>query len=325
MMPNGRAALRRPSGTKGERGVIQSVAFAGLGSVGAIYAQLAARCAEVPCFGVVGDAQSYMQRPVSVNGERLTIPLRTAEQGGEKADLLIVAVKWYALETVLEETAPFVGENTVILSLLNGVTSEETIARRFPQARVLPAFGSGIDSNRTGREVNMNRRGQIVFGPAVPGRDDEAVEAVRAYFERAGIPHEVRRDMLRPLWWKLMVNVGMNQVSAVMGLPYGPFRESAEAMARMHRAQREVVAVARAQGIGMDETDIARWDAQLAGLSEAGMSSTLQDVRACRKTEVELYGEEVCRQGEALGVPTPENRRLVNEIHNLESAYLLRI
>lgn len=300
--------------------MIGSVAFVGLGSVGAIYAQRALRCGEVPCFAVVREKESFRERPVSVNGERLPVALRLPEETGEAVDLLIVAVKWHALADALEEAAPAVGEHTIVISLLNGISSERVIAERFPQARVLYAFGSGIDSNRVGRDVRMNRLGKIVFGSGT-GEEDADVQAVRAYFERASIPHEVSRDMLHQMWWKLMVNVGMNQVSAVMDLNFGRFRQSEEAMNRMRMAQREVIAVANAQGIPMDGEDMAKWERQLSGLSADGLSSTLQDVRARRKTEVELYGGEICRLGAIWGVPTPVNAELVRQIHELERQF----
>ena len=300
--------------------MIGSVAFSGLGSVGAIYAQLASRQKDVPCFAVVRETESFGRQPVSVNGERLDIPLRTPEQVHAAADLILIAVKWHALADALEQIAPAVGPGTVILSLLNGISSEQVIARRFPQASVLYAFGSGIDSNRVGRAVRMNRRGRIVFGPRTEGQEADTA-AVQAYFERAGIPHEVSCEMQRELWWKLMVNVGMNQVSAVMDLNFGDFRRSEEALCRMRRAQREVIAVANAQGIAMDERDIGRWERQLAGLSADGLSSTLQDVRAHRKTEVELYGGEICRLGEILGVPTPVNAELLRRIREIEASF----
>lgn len=300
--------------------MVRSVAFAGIGSVGAIYAELALQHADVPCFAVVKDKSSYEERPVSVNGQRLNIPLKTPQEG-ERIDLVMIAVKWGGLEDVLEQLAPFIGEGTIILSLLNGVNSESVIAARFPQARVLPAMCSGIDSNRQGRAVRMNRRGKIVFGE-FNGEQSENVQAVAQYFEQTGIPFETPEDMLHRMWWKLMVNVGMNQVSAVTGLDYEGVRTNPDAMDQMHRAQREVIAIANALGIMMDERDIEEWDRQLMTLSCHGMSSTLQDIRARRKTEVELYGGEICQLGCRLGVPTPENERLVARIKEIEGLYL---
>lgn len=300
--------------------MVRSVAFAGIGSVGAIYAELALQHADVPCFAVVKDKSSYEERPVSVNGQRLNIPLKTPQEG-ERVDLVMIAVKWVGLEDVLEQLAPFIGEGTIILSLLNGVNSESVIAARFPQACVLPAMCSGIDSNRQGRAVRMNRRGKIVFGE-FNGEQSENVQAVAQYFEQTGILFETPEDMLHRMWWKLMVNVGMNQVSAVTGLDYEGVRTNPDAMDQMHRAQREVIAIANALGIMMDERDIEEWDRQLMTLSCHGMSSTLQDIRARRKTEVELYGGEICQLGCRLGVPTPENERLVARIKEIEGLYL---
>lgn len=300
--------------------MIRSVAFAGIGAVGAIYAELALRYKDVPCFAVVRDKASYAERPVSVNGRLMDIPLRTPQEG-KPVDLVVVAVKWNALDDVLDQLKPFVGAETIILSLLNGVSSEAVIESHFPQAKVLLAMCSGIDSSRESRAVSMRRRGKIVLGEADGSRSD-AVNAVGEYLERADIPFEIPEDMLHQMWWKLMVNVGMNQVSAVTGLDYEGVRTNPEVMEQMHRAQREVIAVANAQGIPMDEHDIEAWDRQLAGLSCCGISSTLQDIRARRKTEVEIYGETICRLGKALGIPTPENERLVRRIREIEKSYL---
>lgn len=300
--------------------MIRSVAFAGIGSVGAIYAELALACNQASCFAVVRDRVSYEERPVSVNGKRLEIPLKTPDEG-EAVDLLIIAVKWHALEDVMEQVERFVGKDTIILTLLNGVNSEQVIASRFPQAHVLLSMCSGIDSNRQGRNVRMNRRGKIVFGEH-DGSRSEAVDMVAQYFDCTGIPYETPQDMLHQMWWKLMVNVGMNQVSAVTGLDYEGVRTNPEVMELMHKAQREVIAVANAQGIAMDERDIAVWDQQLSGLSCHGISSTLQDIRAKRKTEVGLYGVEVCRLGRLLGVDTPVNEMLVSRILDIEREYL---
>ena len=301
--------------------MIKSVAFAGLGAVGAIYAQKAVRCEQVPCVAVVRDKQSYMENPVYVNGERLNIPMVTPQEAEEPVDLLLIAVKWHTLEEVLEQAAPFIAEGTIILSLLNGISSEQVIRTRFPQARVLPAMCSGVDSNRVGRNVRMNRRGRIVFG-AAGEKDADAAADVAAYFDQAQIPYEMSADMLRQMWWKLMVNVGMNQVSAVTNLDYEGVRTNPQVMEQMHRAQREVIAIANALGISLDENDIETWDRQLDTLCCCGLSSTLQDIRARRKTEVELYGETICRMGKSLGIETPENARLAEEIRRIEQEYL---
>ena len=301
--------------------MIRSVAFVGIGAVGAIYAQRAARYTQVPCAAIVQDASSYRNNPVFVNDERLDMPLLTATDSHAPFDLMIVAVKWHAFEAMMEQMALFVGRGTVILSLLNGIQSEKRLMERFPEAHVIPALCSGVDSNRSGRKVHMNRIGEIVFGE-LDGRTSDAVRDAEKYFRAVQIPCCVSNEIERALWWKLMVNVGMNQVSSVMNLTYGEFRQNDEAMARMHRAQCEVIAVAQASGVPMTKADIARWDRQLASLSPGGFSSTLQDIRARRKTEVELYGEEICRLGRELGVPTPENQALAEEIRRIELTYL---
>jgi 2-dehydropantoate 2-reductase len=126
--------------------------------------------------------------------------------------------------------------------------------------------------------------------------------------------------MRRVMWWKLMINVGMNQSSAVLGQPYGLFHHNADAQAIMNDLMAEVVAVAAAAGVNLTEQDIADWYDVLATLSPEGKTSMLQDIEAGRKTEVEVFAGSVVALGERYAVPTPINRTFLRLIRALEGA-----
>jgi 2-dehydropantoate 2-reductase len=124
--------------------------------------------------------------------------------------------------------------------------------------------------------------------------------------------------MVRVLWWKWMINVGVNQASVALGAPYGVFQESEDARALMDSAMREAIALARAAGVDLGEQDIADWHAILATLSPEGKTSMLQDVDAGRKTEVEIFGGKAVELGQQHGIPTPVNQALLHIIRVLE-------
>ena len=132
----------------------------------------------------------YGSRPTVVNGQPVAFPMVTSAEA--PADLALVAVKRGALEEAIELLTPQVGPDTVILSLLNGIDSEEVLAAAFPQATVLLALSVGIDAVRDDREVHYSSLGRIVFGePANPGPHADQVAAVAAIFDRAGIAYQV--------------------------------------------------------------------------------------------------------------------------------------
>ena len=113
--------------------------------------------------------------------------------------------------------------------------------------------------------------------------------------------------MVRELWWKYLINVGVNQVSAIIGAPYRVFQVEGEARAVMIAAQREVIAVANALGIGLSEADLDRWLDVLAGLGPDNFTSMAQDALAGRPTEVDSFAGTMMALGERTGVPVPVN------------------
>ena len=141
---------------------------------------------------------------------------------------------------------------------------------------------------------------------------------VQAAFDRAGLMYETPPDMIRMLWWKFMINVGINQASAVMRASFGVFQSSPEAQALVDTLMREVIVIAERIGVNLVEKDLDDWNAVLKTLSPKGKTSMLQDIEAGRKTEVEVFAGKVVELGRKHGIPTPVNQTLLSIIHVLE-------
>lgn len=284
----------------------------GLGAVGASYGARLLQAGED--VRVVVDpvrATRYGDAPTIVNDETVPFPLRSAADD-QPAELVLVCVKRAHLDAAIAQLRASVGSGTIVVSLLNGIDSEEVLAAAFPQARVLLAVSVGIDAVRDDRRVRYTSLGRIVFGEPTNGPvPSSAVAAVAAVLEHAGIAHEVPADMQRELWWKFLVNVGVNQVSAVLKAPYRVLQQpGSPARDVMVAAQREVLAVARARGIDLGEADIERWLTVLAGLGPDSYTSMAQDALAGRPTEVESFAGAVIDHGRRTGVPVPVNQTL---------------
>jgi 2-dehydropantoate 2-reductase len=124
--------------------------------------------------------------------------------------------------------------------------------------------------------------------------------------------------MRRTLWWKFMINVGMNQASAVMRAPYGVFQTSQDARALMRALMQEVIALAQAADVNLSEADIEDWCAILQTLSPKGKTSMLQDIEAGRQTEVDVFAGKVVALGRERGIATPVNAAMLHAIRVLE-------
>lgn len=289
------------------------VRLVGLGAIGAAYGS---RLATSPVdFAVIAEAdraQRYREQPTSVNGVEQHFALALPE-AAEPVELILVAVKAAALPDAIGLLRGWVGAGTVIVSLLNGIDSERILAEAFPEAFVPLALSVGIDAVREGRQVRYDSLGRIVFGAAEAPDQTQAASlaAVSALFAQVGIADDLRTDMVHQLWWKFLINVGVNQVSAVLGAPYRAFQtDGAPARVAMLAAQAEVVAVAQAEGVELTQADIDNWLDVLAALGPDKFTSMAQDSLAGRDTEVEIFSGRVCELGRAHGIATPVNELL---------------
>lgn len=242
---------------------IETVSIIGAGAMGCVYASILYDMNPGCVSFVAGGTrlERLRQHTVVVNGKAYPIPILGPSDDAPPADLVIVAVKHHHLDAAIRDMVRRVGDNTTILSAMNGIESEERLAA-----------------------------------------------------------HEVPPDMIRTLWWKFMINVGINQVSAALEAPYGGFQQQGEARNLMESAMREVVALARASGVHLSDADIDDWYTILPTLSPLGKTSMLQDVEGGRKTEVEMFAGKVIEIGERYGVPTPVNRYLFEAIRTIEAA-----
>jgi 2-dehydropantoate 2-reductase len=240
------------------------------------------------------------------------------DKAPEPADLILVALKHHHLAGAVADIAALAGKDTTILSVMNGLESEETIGAACGTDKLVYAIAVGIDAVKEEGRFTYANPGKIIFGPVTDG-DGRHLDRLREALNRAGIANEVPPDIMRAMWWKFMINVGVNQASAVLRAPYGVFHASADARALMRSLMMEVVAVAEKTGIDLKEKDIDEWEGILIGLSPAGKTSMLQDVESGRKTEVEIFAGKVVTLAAANALTAPVNETIRRIIAVIEA------
>ena len=299
---------------------ITKVAILGAGAMGAYFASTFFETEGIQT-SLVARGQRYerlKREGLVVNGNTYAIPVTHPDDASYPADLIIVGLKHHHLTTALPDLKNLVGDETTIISIMNGLDSEEIIGAAYGLDKVLYAISVGIDAVRQRNQVTYTKPGKHYFGEAANPRISERVRRLQETFDRAGIIHETPPDMMRLLWWKFLINVGMNQASAVMRAPYGVFQTSPQAQALMEALMGEVITLAEIEGVNLVQQDIENWYAVLNTLSPQGKTSMLQDIEAGRKTEVEIFGGKVVALGEESGTPTPVNQTVLSIIQVLE-------
>lgn len=299
---------------------MERIAIVGAGAMGSYYASKFYGM-DPQCVCLVAKGPRYgrlLKEGILVNSRHYSMRVVEPKKGAGTFDLVMCCVKNHQLPEAIEDMRHLVGEGTSVISVMNGIDSERMIGEALGMDKVLYAVAVGIDAVREGKAVTYSREGRLLFGEAENKVLSERVVRLQGLFARAGIPCETPSDMIRALWWKFMVNVGMNQVSALLRAPYGVFQKSEDAKALCDMAMEEVIAVAVKEGVSLGREDMNEWHGILMGLSPTGKTSMLQDMEAGRKTELEMFAGRVVEMGLKHGLPTPLNLMLLRCIRVLE-------
>ncbi len=299
---------------------IKTIAIVGAGAMGAAYA---AMFTDVGSFSVffLASGERYHRlknQPLTVNGRAYAISVLQPEEVQEGVDLVLVALKHHHLLGAVQNIKAVVGTETIILSVMNGLESEEIIGSVCGMDKMVYAIAVGIDAVREKNHFTYARPGKIIFGEGLVKDGGGRVPRLQEALTRAAIPNEVPTDIKRVMWWKFMINVGVNQASAVLRAPYGVFRSSADALALMQLLMQEVVMLAAEVSVKLSHKDVDEWLAVLSTLAPEGKTSMLQDIEAGRKTEVDIFAGRVVAMGVQHGVATPVNQTIMHIIKVME-------
>ncbi len=302
---------------------IKTVSLIGLGALGVLFGQQISKCIGGN-LKIIADGERvkrYRNEGVYCNGARCAFDYVTPEEKCPPADLILIAVKFNGLSDAVAAIANHVGTETIILSLLNGISSEEIISRVYGRDRVLPCVAYGMDAVKTGSSLTYQNAGNLSFGDFEPGVVSEKVKTVGRFFTKAGIAHEISEDTRKKQWSKFMLNAGINQVTAVYLCDYAGVQREGLVRDLMIAAMREVAALAEKEHILLTQQDIDYWLKIMDSLNPLGKTSMQQDAEARRFSEVEMLGGTVLALGEKHGLPTPVNRLLYDKLKATESTY----
>jgi 2-dehydropantoate 2-reductase len=287
----------------------------GAGSLGTLVGGLLARVHDVTLVGRDPHVSRVRTDGVRVVGEETahTRPNAVTDAEGRAADLAVVTVKSFDTAAAAETLAT--GAYGAVLSLQNGLT-EETLASRLDAPVLAGTATYGARLVEPGR-VDCTGVGRVVLG-ARDGGTDPGAERVGKAFRDAGLRTLVATDMPRRRWEKLAVNAGINAVTALARVENGALA-SGPASDVAHRAARETVRVARAEGVPLTYRGARAALSAVVDATAANRSSMLQDVDAGRRTEAGAINGEVVDRADRRGVDVPTNRALADLLYAWEA------
>lgn len=304
---------------------IKTVAIIGLGALGIMYADRLSRKLDKNHLRIIADndrIQKYITQGIYCNGKKCNFNYISSEEKSEPADLIIFTVKFSGLEDAIKAVKNQVGSDTIILSALNGISSEEIIGKVYGMEKMVYCVAQNTDAVKVENQMNYEHIGFLCIGDKESGHISEKVKSIIELFENAKFPYEVVTDMYHRQFGKFMFNVGLNQTVALFEGDYSTVQNEGEPRGCMIAAMKEVMELSKHVGVNLTEDDLQYWlNEVLAAVSPQGKPSMRQDMEAKRYSEVDLFAGTVIEMGKKYGVVTPVNQMYYDKIKRIEEFY----
>ncbi len=250
--------------------------------------------------------------------ERIVRPRATTDpRSVGPCDLVLVFVKSYHTRQAAASLAPLLGAETVVLTLQNGLGNVDALAEEVPRSHIMAGTtGQGANVLAAGH-IHHAGAGETLIGE-LDGAPTPRLRRLVEALSDAGLHASASDNVQGALWAKLLVNIAINPLTAILRVRNGRLLEVPEAVGIMREAVNEGLAVAGRAGVRIPLEDPWAHVQDVARRTANNRSSMLQDVEMGRRTEIDVINGAIVREGSHLGVATPVNLALLRLVKCLE-------
>ena len=235
-------------------------------------------------------------------------------------DLVIICVKSYSTEDACKDIKEMVGEITCVMTIQNGIGNVQVLNDYFGEDKVIAGITNHGATLLGIGHVRHAGRGDTIIGKA-DGRLSGALKEISGILNRCGFETKISKDIDSVIWSKLIINVGINALTAITRLNNGRLIEYEESRSLLRNAVQEAAKIVKRKRIKLAYDDpIQKVESVCKGTAQ-NISSMLQDVLNKKRTEIDFINGAIIRQGKSLGIPTPVNEVLTNIVKTIETSY----
>ena len=259
-------------------------------------------------------------RIYTLDGRALQLPISILSYDDplpQDIEVAFISVKSHDTPEAAAQAAGALAPDGYAITMQNGIGNYEVLAAMVGAERALLGVTSHGATLLGPGEVRHAGVGPTYIA-AEPKR--EAATRLAEMLTAAGFASQVEENIERVVWNKLLVNVGINALTAILGVPNGVLAEWPEAETLLRAAVAEAAAIARTKGIPISG-DPAERALDVARATATNRSSMLADMERHAPTEVAVINGAIVREGAALGIPTPVNETLLRLVQAREKSY----
>lgn len=290
------------------------IAILGAGAIGSLFGALLWESGEdVVLIGRKRHVDAIKSRGLKVSGisgERIVKPkaVTTTQEVG-KVDLIIISVKSYDTEQAAKDALNMIHHNTVVLTIQNGLGNIEKLCEIIGEKHVVGGVTMQGSTLVKPGEIYHAGKGPTIIGE-LNGEITNRIKRIAETFNKAKIETQITQNIWGVLWDKLIINVGINALTAILRVRNGELIKIPEIRDIMIEAVKEAVNVAKALNIKLEIEDHVRKVIEVAEATANNKSSMLQDIEKGKRTEIDYINGAIVKLGKKLKIKTPVNKTL---------------
>ena len=298
---------------------IKNILICGLGAIGTICASSIQDNKNFNLKILVDENryEKYSKTPTIFNEKEYLFDYILPTQSNFKADLIIIATKNDGLKEAIKNIKNFINEETIIISLLNGIHSEEEIKKEYSNTKVITSFCIGNSSIRKDRKITHDGVYKIFFG----SDDIKSLKILSTFFDETKIKYEISENIEEAYWKKFIINVGINQICAAENKCLTELKKEPELIEILKGLMQEAKTIAEFEGIKNTEELYSEAENFLLNEMPEATPSMLQDIRNKNKTEIDILAVKVMELGCKHGTRTPFNEKIFYKIKEIERSF----
>lgn len=292
--------------------MIKNILIFGLGGVGTVYADLISKNPNVNMKILVDNERllKYNQSPRLLNNLPCKFEYITQNEKFHP-DLIIIATKSTGLNTAINMIKPFVDSNTLIMSFINGISSEQLLSEHFNPKQIIHSYIICHTITRNGNNITHDGITKVVWGDK--HNNIANINLLKNFFKVSNIDNELADNIIKSLWEKFCFNCCVNQISAITGYTFEQMWNNQDCLQLMHKISEEINTLAQSYGL-KDINLIESTRKNLDKMIPEGKTSMLQDIENNRIPEYELFSAEVIKLAKLRDIPVTQNQKLYDTL-----------
>ncbi len=232
-----------------------------------------------------------------------------------RPDLIVLGVKAYDLDEVLDQIEPVLTDKTVILTLQNGIDTEDRLLARLQRDCVVGGVAYIYSKIAEPGVIDHYKKGAVAIGELM-GHESTRLLAIRDLFASAGIPCHLSKDIRRAKWEKMCWNCVFNPITVLIDDHVAKALDHPEMTGVIRQIVGEVAAVSAALKVPLP-ADMPERVVKTTQEIRDIHTSMYDDWKAGRRTEIDYLNGYIVKKGRELGIPTPVNEALTAMIKTI--------